>query len=86
MGDKDAKKCWIVDPAWEIDKIFTLTQEIGYSIEGALLTHSHYDHCNGLEALRQKKNIPIYVQQAEVDIAAKEAGSSLFGFIPRENF
>jgi hydroxyacylglutathione hydrolase len=61
VGDTDVKKCVIVDPAWELDRACAEAEKDGYTVEGALITHGHFDHCNAVEDLLAKRNVPIYV-------------------------
>ncbi|MBL0250865.1 MAG: MBL fold metallo-hydrolase [Elusimicrobia bacterium] len=58
VGDTDAKTCVIVDPAWDIDRAWAEAESDGYKVEGALITHGHFDHCNGVENLLAKRTCP----------------------------
>jgi hydroxyacylglutathione hydrolase len=49
VGDTDVKKCVIVDPAWELDRAWSEAEKDGFTVEGALITHGHFDHCNAVE-------------------------------------
>lgn len=40
----------------------------GYSVDGALISHSHFDHCNAVEALLAGRNIPLYSSTAGIGI------------------
>lgn len=83
VGDTDAKTCVIVDPAWEVDRAWAEAEADGYTVEGALITHGHFDHCNGVESLLAKKNVPVYVHPNELDFLDKGAPRGLFMDIPR---
>lgn len=85
VGDEAAKKCWVVDPAWEIEKALDQAARDGYSVEGALITHSHFDHCNALEKLLAAKSMPVYVQKRELEIARLESRTRMFGHLPKEH-
>ena len=78
VGDPVARECVVVDPAWEIDTIVDTAGEDGFTITGALVTHTHQDHVGGsLEAWGMPGRIPgveelverisakIYVHKAE---------------------
>jgi hydroxyacylglutathione hydrolase len=47
VGDRDAGKCLVVDPAWDVAGIVDRAAEDGMRITGALVTHYHPDHCGG---------------------------------------
>jgi glyoxylase-like metal-dependent hydrolase (beta-lactamase superfamily II) len=85
IGDPEVKKCWIVDPAWEVEKALAQAEKDGYSVEGALITHAHFDHCNGVPPLLAAKNIPVYVHKREIEFLDKGAPQGLFGELPKEH-
>lgn len=43
-------KAWIVDIG-DVEPVFSYLQEKGLTVEGLFLTHAHFDHIYGLEAL-----------------------------------
>lgn len=47
VGDRDAGKCLVVDPAWDVAGIVDRAAEDGMRITGALVTHDHPDHVGG---------------------------------------
>jgi hydroxyacylglutathione hydrolase len=78
IGDRLARECVVVDPAWEIDHIVETAQAEGYTITGALVTHTHQDHVGGsleswgmpgripgVEDLLEKVRAKVYVHKAE---------------------
>ncbi len=84
VGDTDVKKCVIVDPAWELDRAWSEAEKDGYTVEGALITHGHFDHCNAVEELLAKRNVPIYVHPKELDYLDKGAPRGLYLDLPRD--
>lgn len=86
VGDQAKREILVVDPAWQIDTIFKITEKENLKIVGALITHSHFDHCNGIEELLARVNVPIYIQKEEANFL-KSMGKStdLFGALPEEN-
>ncbi len=78
LGDPQTRECVAVDPAWEIDTIVATAQADGYTIKGALVTHTHQDHVGGslaswgmpgripgVEELLAKVPARVYVHKAE---------------------
>lgn len=47
VGDRDAKECMVVDPAWDIAGIALAAEADDMKIVGALVTHYHPDHVGG---------------------------------------
>jgi hydroxyacylglutathione hydrolase len=78
LGDPTTRECVVVDPAWEIDTIVDTAQADGFTITGALVTHTHQDHVGGsleswgmpgripgVEDLLEKVRAKVYVHKAE---------------------
>lgn len=47
VGDREARQCVVVDPAWEIDTIVDAAAADDMTIVGAVITHTHQDHVGG---------------------------------------
>ncbi len=78
VGDPVTRECVVVDPAWDIDTIVATAQTDGYTVKGALVTHTHQDHVGGslaswgmpgripgVEELLVKVPTKVYVHKAE---------------------
>lgn len=78
VGDPVTRECVVVDPAWDIDTIVATAQTDGYTVQGALVTHTHQDHVGGslaswgmpgripgVEELLVKVPTKVYVHKAE---------------------
>jgi glyoxylase-like metal-dependent hydrolase (beta-lactamase superfamily II) len=89
IGDPETRECVVVDPAWEIDTILDTAQAGGYTITGALVTHTHQDHVGGsladwgmpgripgVEELLGRVPAKVYVHKAEREFL-KGFGSDL---------
>ncbi|MBL0349522.1 MAG: MBL fold metallo-hydrolase [Elusimicrobia bacterium] len=85
VGDPTVKKCWIVDPAWDVKTALDIAAADGYSVDGALISHSHFDHCNAVETLLAGRNIPLYVQPRELEYLEKGAPRGLFWDLPKDH-
>lgn len=58
-------EAFVIDPAWDVDLIRDTAKENNWLIKGALITHGHPDHTNGIEELLNTHDIPVYVSQHE---------------------
>lgn len=65
IQDHRSKQAAVVDPAWEIHKVVDLAKQKGLQITQILLTHSHYDHVNGLSELLGKCDAQVHLLEAE---------------------
>lgn len=75
LGDANAREVFVVDPAWEVDTIFRNAERSDLTIVGALLTHHHRDHTNGIEELLQRKEVPVYVHKRDLEFVNAPASA-----------
>jgi glyoxylase-like metal-dependent hydrolase (beta-lactamase superfamily II) len=86
IGDKDARRAVVVDPAWDIDAILHTLATDDMHLEGALITHFHPDHLGGrlmgyqiqgaTELLERGEKIKIHIHKAEADYVPRVCGLS----------
>ena len=67
IGDKDTKEVVIIDPAWDVKTLLEQASKDSLLIKGALVTHGHFDHTNGVEELLKTLDIPVYINEHEAD-------------------
>ena len=63
IGDTAAKECVVVDPAWDISQVLRAAEKDEMKVVGALATHHHYDHTNGIGDLLKKVGCKIYIHK-----------------------
>jgi len=66
LGATGSKDAVVVDPAWDIHAIVEAAARDGRRIVGALVTHWHPDHTNGLQELVDKTDAAVYVNAEDV--------------------
>lgn len=57
----------VIDPGANGAGLIKEIEKLTYNIKGILLTHAHFDHIGGVKELKDKYNIPVYVNQGEID-------------------
>jgi hydroxyacylglutathione hydrolase len=67
VGDSNTREVAVVDPAWDVDRIVEMAQESDLAITKILITHSHFDHINGVEALLNRTKAKVYINTAEAE-------------------
>lgn len=65
FGDKKKKECAVVDPAWDVDAILKEAEKDGMTVAAGILTHTHFDHSNGVGELIRRAGVKIYVHESE---------------------
>lgn len=76
IGDPVSRQALVVDPAWQVDSILRQAAQDDIEIVGALISHHHYDHTNGITELLEARQIPVYVNKHDAEFV-KEAGEHL---------
>ncbi|MCC5893177.1 MBL fold metallo-hydrolase [Exiguobacterium sp.] len=54
----------IIDPGTDDPRFFEAVERFG-GVQAILLTHAHFDHIGGIDALRDRYNVPVYIHEAE---------------------
>ena len=65
IEDHASGRAAVVDPAWDVPAILELARTRGVRITDVLLTHSHHDHINGLEALLAGADAQLHLLKPE---------------------
>lgn len=85
LGSKSAKRCYVVDPAWDVALIQSEAARDGMTIAGALVTHYHPDHCGGhlwghdiegVQELVTALSVPVYAHKKEIEGIVQVTGLS----------
>jgi hydroxyacylglutathione hydrolase len=64
--DRVTNRSVIIDPAWDIEKIYAALTSTGTMLSGILLTHSHPDHIHLAEPLAAKYHCPVWMSHEEI--------------------
>jgi len=74
IEDTASKRAAIVDPAWDVSRMLELADKHGVTITDILLTHSHPDHINGIDAVLDKHDAQLHLSQQESEFWGAELG------------
>lgn len=67
IGDRQKRECVLIDPAWEVDRVFGEAEKEGMKVTAALVTHAHYDHVNAADDFLKKVKGKIYCNKNEAE-------------------
>ena len=71
IQDQATGRAAVVDPAWEASEIIARAKQNGVTITDILLTHSHHDHINGIDAVLHEYDAEVHLLKAEADFWGK---------------
>ncbi|AEB75747.1 MBL fold metallo-hydrolase [Clostridium botulinum] len=77
--DEETMVGCIIDPGGDADRLANIIDEFNIEVKFILLTHGHMDHVEGVEILRQKYNVPVYINGKDKELMEK--GTEVFGRI-----
>ena len=66
VGSKKTREVFVVDPAWQVDTVLRIANEDHLKVVGALISHYHFDHTNGIEELLRAVDVPVYVNKKDI--------------------
>jgi hydroxyacylglutathione hydrolase len=71
----------IVDPGDEAPRILHAAEELGVTIDGILLTHTHFDHIGAVAPLAEATGAPVWCPEIETPVLA-----DINSFVPWPGF
>jgi hydroxyacylglutathione hydrolase len=76
-----AREALVIDPGDEPERIVTLIDELGVSVEAILITHTHFDHVGAVAPLARHTKAPVWCPQLETRVLA-----DIMSFVPWPGF
>lgn len=64
VHDLATKQGYIVDPSGSVERIEYACRVLGIEVIGVLVTHTHFDHIDGLPAVLAEHPVPVFVHEA----------------------
>jgi hydroxyacylglutathione hydrolase len=75
LGPAGSKEAVVVDPAWDVGAILDAAESDGRRIVGALVTHWHPDHTNGLGELVTRTDATVYMHRDDIPWLMEPVGN-----------
>jgi hydroxyacylglutathione hydrolase len=66
----DSDRALIVDPGDEAPRILSAVDELGVTVDGILLTHTHFDHIGAVAPVAAATGAPVWCPEIETPVLA----------------
>ena len=73
-------KALIIDPGDEADVVAAACDEIAAAPQAILVTHGHFDHIGGVDALARRFAVPVYVGEADAGLLRRPDMGAMAGY------
>ncbi|HZQ09785.1 MAG TPA: MBL fold metallo-hydrolase [Anaerolineae bacterium] len=80
VGDEDTREVVVIDPGGNARQIAQVLENLRAKVRGIILTHAHFDHVMGVEALKRATGAPLFVGANEKPVfESVESQGKTFG-------
>ncbi|KGM97034.1 beta-lactamase [Clostridium novyi A str. 4552] len=73
----DGNEGCIIDPGGDADMLIRNIDALNIDVKFILLTHGHMDHTGGVQELKDRYNVPVYINENDLELMRKH--SQVFG-------
>ena len=63
--EANAKTCAVIDPGYTPEQVLAFADQLGLTIDAVLLTHGHFDHVGGVEAIVKATNCALWMREGD---------------------
>lgn len=81
--DEVTKSAAVIDPGGDSDDIIKEIDRLDAKVQYILLTHGHFDHVGAVDEMREKYDIPVYINKKDEELINR--GENVFGQIADSN-
>jgi hydroxyacylglutathione hydrolase len=71
----------VIDPGDEPDRLLRAIDELGVTVDGILLTHTHFDHVGAVAPVAKETGAPVWCPELEVPVLA-----DIMSYVPWPGF
>ena len=82
--EAESKRCAIVDPGAEPDRIIAAVERAGVVPEAVWLTHAHLDHIGAVSGVRRRWDVPVYLHPRDAPLYAMATRQAALYGLPFE--
>ena len=78
--NEETNEAFAVDPGDEGARLIANIEKLGCTLKAILLTHGHADHVGAVVDLKNRFNVPVYINEKE--ILCMKNDNTVFGKLP----
>ena len=71
--NEDTMEAVIIDPSFDARKIINCIAAEKLTVKAILLTHGHYDHICGVDAVKKEFGVPVYISREDAPMLTSAA-------------
>ena len=75
VGSLETREVAVVDPGWDVKKILETARQDEVRITTVIITHTHFDHINGVEEMVKATDAKVIVHKKELHAVPVEKSS-----------
>ena len=65
VREADSQSCAVIDPGFAPERVLRFLQEKNLTVDAVLLTHGHFDHVGGVEAIVKATGCALWMSQSD---------------------
>ena len=65
VHNSNSKTCAVIDPGYEPERVLEQAGKLGLSVDAVLLTHGHFDHVGGVEAIVKSTGCKLWMRESD---------------------
>ena len=63
--EETAKSCAVIDPGYSPERVLEFVGKLGLTVDAVLLTHGHFDHVGGVEAIVKATGCALWMREGD---------------------
>ena len=63
--EETANSCAVIDPGYSPERVLEFVGKLGLTVDAVLLTHGHFDHVGGVEAIVKATGAKLWMREAD---------------------
>lgn len=65
VHEEHSKTCAVIDPGYTPERVLAQAEKLGLQVDAVLLTHGHFDHVGGVEAIVKATGCALWMREAD---------------------